>query len=167
MFANKQKLHTSLPTPENIPILVVSPNQEDHSILTQVLQHSDWKISRVATCAEASSCLKQRSFAVVICERDLPDGKWTDVLRVTSGLKNTPAVLVVSRFADEKLWADVLTQGGYDVLPKPYDRGEVTRVVGMAWRNSWSNWTGRKAQAASATSSSSSIPLAARLVSSH
>jgi DNA-binding response OmpR family regulator len=166
MFVTQQKLHTSLPTPENIPILVVSPHQEDHTAVSQILRHGDWKISRVATCAEAFIQLKQMSFAVVICERDLPDGKWTDVLGKTAELKNTPAVLVVSRFADESLWADVLNLGGYDVLPKPYDRSEVTRVVGMAWRHAWSNWTGRKAQAASATSSSSSIPLTAQLASS-
>jgi len=28
-----------------------------------------------------------------------------------------------------------LNLGGYDVLLKPFDRAEVTRVVGMAWRH--------------------------------
>lgn len=166
MFETRQKLHASLPSPANIPILVISPYPEDHATLSQILQHGDWKISRVASCAEGCASLKKTSFAVVVCERDLPDGEWTDVLRVAAELKNTPAVLVVSRFADEKLWADVLNMGGYDVLPKPYDRGETTRVVGMAWRHSLSHWTGRKAQAASATSSSSSFPMAARFASS-
>jgi hypothetical protein len=32
------------------------------------------------------------------------------------------------------LWAEVLNLGGYDVLLKPFDRAEVVRVAGMAWR---------------------------------
>jgi len=70
----------------------------------------------------------------VICERDLPDGNWKDVHNCAESVSNPPLLLVVSRQADENLWAEVLNLGGYDVLMKPFDRAEVTRVVGMAWR---------------------------------
>ena len=46
----------------------------------------------------------------------------------------SPLLLVTSKTADENLWAEVLNLGGYDVLMKPFELGEVTRVIGMAWR---------------------------------
>jgi len=64
----------------------------------------------------------------------LPDGTWKDILRTAETQSQAPLVLVVSRHADDRLWAEVLNLGGYDLLLKPFDRSEVTRVVGMAWR---------------------------------
>jgi len=139
-----QKLHTSLPSPENIPILIVSPNKDDHSAVCKILKHGDWKIVRASSIDDARERLKSGQFAVVICERDLPDGNWRDVLSGVAEAENPPAVLVVSRFADESLWADVLNQGGYDVLPKPFDRAEFTRIIGMAWRHTFNSWAHKK-----------------------
>ena len=42
-------------------------------------------------------------------------------------------MIVTSRLADDRLWAEVLNLGGYDVLAKPFDASEVARVVGTAW----------------------------------
>jgi DNA-binding response OmpR family regulator len=39
---------------------------------------------------------------------------------------------VTSRLADERLWAEVLSLGGYDVLMKPFDVSEVYRVIRLA-----------------------------------
>lgn len=72
--------------------------------------------------------------AVILCERDLPDGNWKTLLTSCETLPDSPMILVTSKTADENLWAEVLNLGGYDVLMKPYERGEVTRVIGMAWR---------------------------------
>jgi len=74
----------------------------------------------------------------------LPDGSWRDLVSEANEAENPPAVLVISRFADDKLWSDVLDTGGYDVLPKPFDSAELTRVIGMAWRHSFSNWLRKK-----------------------
>ena len=48
-------------------------------------------------------------------------------------LPDPPFLIVASRLADERLWAEALNLGAYDVLAKPFDSTEVTRIVGMAW----------------------------------
>jgi hypothetical protein len=45
-------------------------------------------------------------------------------------------MIVTSRLADERLWAEVLNLGGYHLLAKPFDASEVVRVVGTAWPGS-------------------------------
>jgi hypothetical protein len=39
-----------------------------------------------------------------------------------------PELIVASRAADDSLWAEVVTFGGYDVLPQPFERDELKRV---------------------------------------
>ena len=40
----------------------------------------------------------------------------------------------------ERLWAEALNLGAYDVLAKPYDPTEVVRSVSLAWLQ----WTSRR-----------------------
>ena len=134
MFIDRQKVQGSAEALENVAILVVSPHAEDASALRQILRHSDWNLTFSTGAAEAAEHLTARTHSVIICERDLPDGSWKNILQQTEQLANTPLLLVVSKHADENLWAEVLNLGGYDVLLKPFDRGEVVRVVNMAWR---------------------------------
>ena len=144
MLASLQQLHTSLPSPETISVLVVSPNKEDYASVARILRHGQWRITRACSCQEAREMAKEQDFAVILCERDLPDGNWKDLMSEVSSASNPPAVLVISRYADDGLWSEVLDTGGYDVLPKPFDSGELTRVIGMAWRHSLTTWLQRK-----------------------
>jgi hypothetical protein len=41
-------------------------------------------------------------------------------------------MLVVSRHADERLWAEVLNLGGVDVLVLAFDRDELRRALASA-----------------------------------
>jgi hypothetical protein len=45
-------------------------------------------------------------------------------------------LVVASRLADERLWAEVLNLGGHDVLAMPFDAHEVRRVMESAVRAS-------------------------------
>ena len=44
-----------------------------------------------------------------------------------------PNLIVFSRLADERLWAEVLNLGGFDVLMTPFEPEEVLRVDFAAW----------------------------------
>ena len=136
--------------PVNIPILLVSPHDADVASLRHILHHSDWNITPVESVSAARKHLSRHAAAVVLCERDLPDGNWSDILLTTSQMEQPPLLLVISRHADDSLWAEVLNVGGYDVLLKPFEKAEVARVVGMAWRHWWSLCTGSAARGAAA-----------------
>jgi CheY-like chemotaxis protein len=69
----------------------------------------------------------------VICERDLSPGTWIDMLKEGELLPNAPSFIVTSRLADDRLWAEALNLGAYDVLAKPFERLELVRSVSSAW----------------------------------
>jgi DNA-binding response OmpR family regulator len=150
MLSTLKELPSAHTHPVNIPILLVSPHPADVAALRHILHHSDWDITHVETVGAARKHLSRHAAAVILCERDLPDGSWSDILSTTSQMEQAPLLLVISRHADDALWAEVLNIGGYDVLLKPFDKGEVARVVGMAWRNWWNLCTGPAARSAAA-----------------
>jgi DNA-binding response OmpR family regulator len=118
--------------PEDITLLLLTPHEEDVTAVRNVFHHPGWKVERCANLTDAQEQLPQA--AVVLCERNLPDGDWKDVLESLATYANPPFLIVTCRHADELLWAEVLNLGGYDVLQKPFETSEVLRVVNMAWR---------------------------------
>jgi len=115
-------------------ILSVSTAPEDHKALLAILSDPRWQIAKARTCKEAIVRLGRRRMPVVICESDLPDGTWRDMLDQLGQLVDPPLLIVTSRRADDYLWAEVLNLGGYNVLTKPFHETEVKYVVEAAWR---------------------------------
>ena len=122
--------------------LLISPAKEDHEIFGELFRRSGWTLEHASSIYSASLLLNENGTSVVLTERDLPIGSWKDVLEVVLGLPEPPLVIVISRLADERLWAEALNLGVYDVLAKPLDDTEVLQVLTLAWTH------GHKAPAA-------------------
>jgi DNA-binding response OmpR family regulator len=151
MAANLNTLQERAEMMERVTILVITPFPEDHVFLSETLVAPDWHLIHAQDCAQSRQLARQHKISVVVCERVLPDGIWNDILEATHGMDTTPPLIVVSRHADECLWAEVLNLGGYDVLVKPFDAREVFRVTEMACRHARNQWAERPAAAPSAT----------------
>lgn len=113
-------------------ILSVSHLVEDHVALRRLFEGTGWATSEAYCCREALAAIAELDLDVVFCEASLPDGNWKDILEDFSRRENPPYLIVTSRLADERLWAEVLNLGGYDVLAKPFDAEEVCHIVGLA-----------------------------------
>jgi len=127
-------------------ILLVSPYPDDHILLPEILKGPGWQWHKSQGRREALELLERHTVAVLLCERDQPDGCWQDLLEATARHASPPSLIVYSRLADEYLWAEVLNLGGYDVLIKPFDHDEVLRIADSAWRS----WKRRGAELAAA-----------------
>jgi DNA-binding NtrC family response regulator len=117
--------------PGVIPILSLSPNQEDHEALRGIIE-PDFEVYPARTLQTGQSILRRRTVAVVVCEEDLRPGSWRDILSTTFGEPDSPVFIVTSLHADEALWAEVLNLGAFDLLSKPFGAGEVSRVIASA-----------------------------------
>lgn len=63
----------------------------------------------------------------------MPGGSWKGVPHAIRGFSEPPSLIVISRLADNRLWAEALNLGVYDVLAKPLVPGEVACVLTSAW----------------------------------
>ena len=120
-------------------LLLVSPHPQDYVWLRSILPPSLWVLDKVETVHESQSFLQSHtSIALVICEETLYDGDWKDVLSLAEQVVIPPAFVVSSRFTDNRLWAEALNLGAFDVLlAAPYDADEVLIVTESA-RVHWS-----------------------------
>jgi len=134
---------------KTVSVLCVDPIEEDHAILEEIFKSSPWSICpdsswNLQTSGSLTSAwrsLHTHHYALVLCECDLKPGTWRELLDLLARLPDPPFLIVTSRVADERLWAEALNLGAYDVLAKPFDRTEVIRVVSMAWMH----WTAQHA----------------------
>jgi len=113
-------------------ILLVSHLVQDHIDLRRILERTCCETYEAHSCREALAAIAEQDLDAVLCEAKLPDCNWRDLLEVFSRTENPPYLIVTSRLADERLWAEVLNLGGYDVLVKPFDAQAVRHVVGLA-----------------------------------
>ena len=120
---------------EKSTLLTVSASSDDLRFLNELLSDDKWIVRSVRSCSEAFNVIKSENPAVVACEHDLGDGSWKDLLNLSAQLEDPPPMVVFSQHADERLWAEVLHLGGYDVLAKPFEPNEVARVLAMASRH--------------------------------
>jgi CheY-like chemotaxis protein len=110
-------------------LLSISPNSADHAFFQALLEGLRWHVETARSYSEGIDRLQMARPAVVVCEQELPDGGWRDVLENLQKRGDAPPLVVTSRLADDSLWAEVLNLGGYDLLPKPLERREAERVV--------------------------------------
>jgi hypothetical protein len=74
-----------------------------------------------------------REIPVVICQHSLPDGDWKLMLAGLDRIDVRPSLIVSSRLADDRLWAEVLNLGAFDLLlGAPFEPEEVLRVTESA-----------------------------------
>lgn len=115
-------------------VLSVSPNDEDCASLERIFK-SGWTVSSSSTVASALSVLRETPIPIVICDCDIAPAGWGEMLDHISLLPDPPLLIVTSRLADERLWAEALNLGAWDLLAKPFDTNEVIRIVSVAWQH--------------------------------
>lgn len=125
-----------------VSVLAVLPSREDQASLEKVFHHSKWNLHFTDSVKHGRVLMDEPGTGVVITGCSLPDGGWADVLRLAQRRSPESPVIVASRFADERLWAEVLNLGGYDVLAMPFHFEEVVHSVSLAWRH----WRDKKVE---------------------
>ena len=122
---------------EVVTVLSVSPTDEVHFSLQDIFNHSKWTLCKTHSLPAALAFLRAHRTSVVLCETDLAQGTWRDLLQEISRAPDAPVVIVSSRVADDRLWAEALNLGAWDVLARPFVKSEVVRAVSAAWRHWW------------------------------
>jgi DNA-binding NtrC family response regulator len=119
----------------HVRVLAVSPHDQDLAVLSRILSHSAWTLLTADSVAEARQTLRTNHVHVVLSERRLADGDWKAILEAINGLEEPPQLVVMSRDGDERLWAEVLNLGAWDVLMRPFHPKEVYRTIHAAWQH--------------------------------
>ena len=121
--------------PQNA-ILLVSAHTREHDSLQNIFRGSRWQLQGARTVSDGLKSIRRHhaEIPVVICQHSLPDGDWKHLLTQLDKMAVKPSLIVCSRLADERLWAEVLNLGAFDLLlGAPFEPEEVLRVTASAW----------------------------------
>lgn len=132
-----QKYTEASQSPADIMALVLSSQDGYLADLENVFRTREWKMRCVPSVKDGISTFLSMAPVIVICDDQLDDGDWRVALDAVNKAERPSPMIVTSRNADDRMWAEVLNRGGYDLLAKPYDTTAVVNVVGSAWR--WIN----------------------------
>jgi len=125
-----------LPLVPRHPVVLVSSLPEDHDSLRNIYHDSEWELKGAWSRSDGLEVIRRHRSErpVVICEDGLPDGGWKPLLKYLDKMENRPSLVICSRLADERLWAEVLNFGAFDLLlGAPFETEEACRVTQSAW----------------------------------
>jgi DNA-binding NtrC family response regulator len=124
-------------------MLAVGLSQQDRDQTQKILAPRGWGIREIPGYLPLAEQLRRHRFAAVLCESELIDGTWRDVLEELTTLAPAPPLIVTSFLADASLWAEVLNCGGFDVVRVPFEAEELARVAALASEGNRPVRTGR------------------------
>lgn len=118
---------------DDVRILAIMPNDSERQTLLGIAERSRWRLEFAATCKSAVERLREETFAIVLCDRELPGSDWRQM--VESLLAGSPGVCLIltSPVNDDYLWQEVIQRGGYDVLTRPFQEDKVRNAIDLAW----------------------------------
>ncbi|HTX33430.1 MAG TPA: hypothetical protein VME43_00350 [Bryobacteraceae bacterium] len=140
------RAETGKVAPHTATVVLAGFVKQDQDILQEILDDSEcpigpewrWSIQPRDSVAGALAVLRRDSVPVILCDKDRMPEAWKEILSQSASLSQPPCLIVISRLADEHLWAEALNLGAYDVLSRPFDRAEVVRSISLA-RFHWVN----------------------------
>jgi DNA-binding NtrC family response regulator len=114
-----------------VPVVFVSASTEDARVFREIADASRSLVVNVPDLTGAHAVMEKLCAGLVACDTEIEGpGCWRDLLRQHSAHPGW-AFVVVSRDADEALWAEVLNLGGLDLLAKPLAVEDVERAIGL------------------------------------
>jgi DNA-binding NtrC family response regulator len=123
-----------------ITAILVSQSPDDVRAMEEIFGGAGWLLKTVRAMGQAVVCAGSGAVPVIVVEAAAADGRWEVLLERTADLPCPPRLIVYSRLADERLWAEVLNLGGFDVISTPFEAHEVRHCVAhalRAWRREW------------------------------
>ncbi len=132
--------------PGMIAVLSLSPSENDHAVLARAFRDSSLTLypncrltlQSSTTIASTLAVLRTHRIPIVLCDDDAYPEAWREILGACKLLPAPPCVIVTSRLAGDRLWMDLLNEGAFDLLSKPFDPSEVMRIIHSAWVH-WQN----------------------------
>jgi|SRR5712691_5767997 len=111
-------------------ILLASSQEEDRRNLEAILEGTPWKLVTAGGLSEAERVLHDLDVPIVLCDRDLPGAPWQKNVRALAAGRRAACVILLSNVSDQYLWEEVVLQGGFDVLTRPFQkRGALSMLI--------------------------------------
>lgn len=118
--------------PSPIPIVVLIVDDQDRRVVSNTSRHQTWEAYFAESCEHVSSMASRMAAPIILLDRDWLGTEWRAAVQSFAALPHHPCIVLVSGVRDAYLWQELVRRGGYDILPKPIQADDVSRVVKLA-----------------------------------
>jgi len=115
-------------------VLVVDDDRPIRRMITRILDRAGYTCSEAADPAEARALAKERGFALVTCDVNMPGGSGLDLVGELREHHPDIAVLMVSGMDDPNTAATATDLGAYGYVVKPFEPNEMLIAADNALR---------------------------------
>jgi DNA-binding NtrC family response regulator len=125
--------------PLPIPIVAMLLGDGDRDVLAKLDGGQQFQAHFAGSREAAWDALNRLASPVILYDRDWPGAEWRTAVQRLALTPHRACVILVSRVADDYLWQELIRCGGYDVLTKPLQADDATRVIRLAlsyWQSS-------------------------------
>ncbi len=115
-------------------IVLLSANPEVRITFRRIFDDSGWSIRESKAIVRLADAIDSAWMGVLLTDYTLPDGNWRTAMAVAKKVAFACETVVTSRIADERMWAEVLNLGAFDLIPQPIDPADALGLCTGAWR---------------------------------
>jgi DNA-binding NtrC family response regulator len=108
-------------------VLVVDDEVVVLTVLRELLRRSGYRVTTAASAEEAIDLMRQRTFDLVLTDKNLPGASGLEVLRVARTLSPPPAVVMITAYSSYDSAVTALDIGAQDYIEKPIRDVEALR----------------------------------------
>ncbi len=113
----------------NRRVLVVDDDPAMVQTLCDILRIKGWEAEGVFSGEAAISCLRERTWPVVLMDIRMPGIDGVEACRVMMGMEPKPRVILMTAQADPSRLREAESQGAWQVLPKPLDLSRLLTLM--------------------------------------
>jgi DNA-binding NtrC family response regulator len=116
-----------------VGVVLASSKHDDLNSLGAILAGSAWALIDVQTCGEAEQAVRYGRVPIVLCNLALEDRPWQETLEKLRLTRNGACVILLADESAGDLASEVVQQGGFDLLFRPFERQQIFQSLFFAY----------------------------------
>lgn len=105
---------------------------ENRQVIQSAIMEWSLEVCWCLTLQEARRGLRRGKHALVLCEAELPDGTYQDVMKLLKHKLDQIRVIVLSDARSENCYSQAVEMGAFDVVSAPCKRTDVQWIIMQA-----------------------------------
>lgn len=102
---------------------------ENRQVVQSAIVEWSLEVCWCSTLQEARRGLRRGKHALILCEAELPDGTYQDVMELLGPNLDQISVIVLSDIHSENCHSQAVEMGAFDVIPTPCTRTDVQWII--------------------------------------
>lgn len=125
---------------QKIPLIIVTSRAEDVAELNALFHDTPWELAPAAALEDACAGLKAAAVPILLFDRDAAGPDWQPAMKSLILSRRNACIVLLSGVADQYLWEEVIHNGGFDLLTRPFRREQVLSALIFAYAHCRTPW---------------------------